>query len=157
MSAAHLVAEAAKLPAFVRRDWKIALSYRAVFVGEAMSLAMQIVVFFFIAKLVDPGKLPQYGGTVPTYLAFVVVGLVVNLTAGALLHTVSACAPAGADDRHVRDPARDADKRGDTPARVGLLHAADGPGPRRHPARRDRDRLRFGLRGRAVSGPRCCC
>ena len=90
MSAAGLVAEAAKLPAFVRRDWKIALSYRAVFVGEAMSLAMQIVVFFFIAKLVDPGKLPQYGGTVPTYLAFVVVGLVVNLTAGALLHTVSA-------------------------------------------------------------------
>ena len=27
---------------------------------------MQIVVFFFIAKLVDPGTLPQYGGTVPT-------------------------------------------------------------------------------------------
>ena len=117
MSAAGLVAEAAKLPAFVRRDWKIALSYRAVFVGEAMSLAMQIVVFFFIAKLVDPGKLPQYGGTVPTYLAFVVVGLVVNLTAGALLHKVSARAAAGADDRHVRDAARDADERGDAPAR----------------------------------------
>jgi ABC-2 type transport system permease protein len=90
MSAAGLAAEAAKLPAFVRRDWKIALSYRAVFIGEAMSLAMQIVVFFFIAKLVDPGKLPQYGGTVPTYLAFVVVGLVVNMTAGALLLTVAA-------------------------------------------------------------------
>jgi ABC-2 type transport system permease protein len=89
VSATGLAAEAAKLPAFVRRDWKIALSYRAVFVGEAMSLAMQIVVFFFIAKLVDPGKLPQYGGTVPTYLAFVVVGLVINLTAGALLHTVA--------------------------------------------------------------------
>jgi ABC-2 type transport system permease protein len=89
VSAAGLAAEAAKLPAFVRRDWKIALSYRAVFVGEAMSLATQIVVFFFIAKLVDPGTLPQYGQTVPTYLSFVVVGLVVNLTAGALLHTVA--------------------------------------------------------------------
>lgn len=89
MSATGLVAEAAKLPAFVRRDWKIALSYRAVFVGEAMSLATQIVVFFFIAKLVDPGRLPVYGGTVPTYLSFVVIGLVVNLTAGALLHQVA--------------------------------------------------------------------
>ena len=45
VSAAGLAAEAAKLPAFVRRDWKIALSYRAVFVGDAMGLAMQIVVF----------------------------------------------------------------------------------------------------------------
>jgi ABC-2 type transport system permease protein len=84
-----MAAEAAKLPAFVRRDWKIALSYRAVFVGEAMALASQLVVFYFVAKLVDPGKLPVYGGTVPSYLAFVTVGLVVNLTAGVLLHQVS--------------------------------------------------------------------
>ncbi|MDA0168628.1 ABC transporter permease [Solirubrobacter taibaiensis] len=90
MSTAGLVAEAAKLPAFVRRDWKIALSYRAVFVGDIAGLAMQILVFFFVAKLVDPGKLPTYGGTVPTYLAFVVIGLVVNLTAGVLLYQVSA-------------------------------------------------------------------
>ena len=34
VSAAGLVAEAAKLPAFVRRDWKIALSYRAIFLGR---------------------------------------------------------------------------------------------------------------------------
>jgi ABC-2 type transport system permease protein len=89
VSAAVLAAEAAKLPAFVRRDWKVALSYRAVFVGEAMSLAMQIVVFYFVAKLVDPGTLPVYGGTAPSYLAFVAIGLVVNLTAGALLHQVA--------------------------------------------------------------------
>jgi ABC-2 type transport system permease protein len=90
VSAASLAAEAAKVPAFIRRDWKIALSYRAVFVGEAMSLAGQIVVFYFIAKLIDPGQLPQYGGKTPTYLAFVVVGLVINLTAGVLLHQVAA-------------------------------------------------------------------
>jgi ABC-2 type transport system permease protein len=89
MSAAGLVAEAAKLPAFVRRDWKIALSYRAVFIGDAVSIATQIVVFYFIADLVDPGKLPAYGGTVPSYLAFVAIGLVVNLTAGVLVHQVS--------------------------------------------------------------------
>jgi len=85
-----LVAELYKLPAFVRRDWKIALSYRAVFLGDIVGLAMQILVFFFVAKLVDPGKLPEYGGTVPTYLAFVVIGLVINLTAGVLLYQVSA-------------------------------------------------------------------
>jgi ABC-type multidrug transport system permease subunit len=84
-----LVAEAAKLPAFIRRDWKIALSYRAVFVSDAIGLAMQLVVFYFIAHLVDPGKLPRYGDTVPSYLAFVAIGLVVNLTAGVLLHQVS--------------------------------------------------------------------
>ena len=90
MSAASLAAEAAKLPAFVRRDWKIALSYRAIFVGEALGLAGQFVVFYFIAQMIDPGQLPTYGGKTPTYLAFVVVGLVINLTAGVLLHQVAA-------------------------------------------------------------------
>jgi ABC-2 type transport system permease protein len=89
VSAATLAAEAAKLPAFVRRDWKIALSYRAVFLADAFGLATQIFVFSFIAKMIDPGTLPSYGGTVPSYLAFVVVGLVVNLTAGVLLYQVS--------------------------------------------------------------------
>jgi ABC-2 type transport system permease protein len=89
MSAAGLAAEAAKLPAFVRRDWKIALSYRAVFVADILGLATQVIVFSFIAKLVDPGTLPAYGGTVPGYLAFVVIGLVVNLTAGVLLYEVA--------------------------------------------------------------------
>jgi ABC-2 type transport system permease protein len=89
MSAAGLVIEARKLPAFVRRDFKIALSYRAAFLGDALGLAMQVVVFSFVAKLVDPQTLPTYGGTVPGYLAFVVIGLVVNLTAGALLYTVA--------------------------------------------------------------------
>lgn len=89
MSAAALAAEAAKVPAFVRRDWKIALSYRAVFVGDAIALATQIIVFYFVARLIDPGRLPVYGTTVPSYLAFVAVGLVVNLTAGILLHQVA--------------------------------------------------------------------
>jgi ABC-2 type transport system permease protein len=89
LSAAGFAAEARKLPAFVRRDWKIALSYRVVFVGDVLGLGMQILVFSFVAKLVDPDRLPLYGGTVPSYLAFVAVGLVVNLTAGVLLHQVS--------------------------------------------------------------------
>jgi ABC-2 type transport system permease protein len=89
VSAAGFAAEVAKVPAFVRRDWKIALSYRAVFVADILGLATQIFVFFFIAKLIDPGKLPTYGGTVPSYLAFVAVGIIVNLTAGVLLYQVA--------------------------------------------------------------------
>jgi ABC-2 type transport system permease protein len=89
VSAAGFAAEAAKLPAFIRRDWKIALSYRAVFVADLLGLATQVFVFFFIAKLIDPGTLPTYGGTVPSYLAFVAIGLVINLTAGVLLYTVA--------------------------------------------------------------------
>src|SRR6187401_1722813 len=89
MSVAVLAAEAAKLPAFVRRDWRIALSYRAVFLGDVLGLATQLVVFYFIAELVDPGRLPVYGTTAPTYLAFVVIGLVINLTAGVLVHQVA--------------------------------------------------------------------
>jgi ABC-2 type transport system permease protein len=82
--------ELVKLPAFVRRDWKIALSYRAAFLGQALGLGSQIIVFYFVARLVDPGRLPVYGGTVPSYLAFVAIGLVINLTAGVLLHQVAA-------------------------------------------------------------------
>jgi ABC-2 type transport system permease protein len=89
MSAAGFAAEARKVPAFVRRDWKIALSYRAVFLADVLGLAMQVIVFSFVAKLVNPDTLPLYGGTVPSYLAFVVIGLVVNLTAGVLLYTVA--------------------------------------------------------------------
>jgi ABC-2 type transport system permease protein len=90
MSAGALVAEAAKLPAFVRRDWKIAMSYRQAFVSEAVALGGQILVFAFIARLVDPRRLPEYGHAAPSYLSFVAIGLVVNLTAGVLLYQVSA-------------------------------------------------------------------
>jgi ABC-2 type transport system permease protein len=84
-----LLAEAAKLPAFVRRDAKIALSYRVAFASDLLGLAAQIVVFSFIAKLVEPDKLPTYGGTHVTYLEFVATGIVINLALGALLYKVS--------------------------------------------------------------------
>jgi ABC-2 type transport system permease protein len=89
MSAAALVAEAAKLPAFVRRDWKIALSYRNAFVAEVLAIAGQVLVLSFVTRLVDPRRMPAYGHTVPSYLAFVAIGLVVNLTVGVLLYEVS--------------------------------------------------------------------
>jgi ABC-2 type transport system permease protein len=86
---AAVMAEVAKLPAFVRRDVKVALSYRVAFASDVIGLAAQIVVFSFIAKLVDPSRLPTFGGTQVTYLEFVATGLVLNLMLGVLLYRVA--------------------------------------------------------------------
>jgi len=86
---AAVLAEAAKLPAFVRRDIKVALSYRVAFASDVLGIAAQIVVFSFIAKLVEPSKLPTFGGTQVTYLEFVTTGIVLNLALGVLLYRVA--------------------------------------------------------------------
>jgi len=86
---AAVLAEAAKLPAFVRRDIKVALSYRVAFASDVLGLAAQVVVFSFIAKLVEPSKLPTFGGTQVTYLEFVATGIVLNLALGVLLYRVA--------------------------------------------------------------------
>lgn len=84
-----VMAEVAKLPAFVRRDVKVALSYRVAFASDVLGLAAQIVVFSFVAKLVDPSRLPTFGGSQVTYLEFVATGLVLNLMLGVLLYRVA--------------------------------------------------------------------
>jgi ABC-2 type transport system permease protein len=86
---AGVLAEVAKLPAFVRRDIKVALSYRVAFASDVLGLAAQVVVFSFIAKLVEPSKLPTFGGTQVTYLEFVATGIVINLALGVLLYRVA--------------------------------------------------------------------
>lgn len=67
--------EIAKLPAFVRRDFLIAWSYRLAFVSEWASLALQAFMFYFVGLLVNPSKLPEYGGSQATYMEFVAVGI----------------------------------------------------------------------------------
>jgi ABC-2 type transport system permease protein len=86
---AGVLAEAAKLPAFVRRDVKVALSYRVAFASDVLGLAAQVVVFSFIAKMIEPSTLPTYGGTQVTYLEFVATGIVLNLAIGVLLYRVA--------------------------------------------------------------------
>jgi ABC-2 type transport system permease protein len=71
--------ELRKLPAFVRRDFLVAWSYRLSFVSDIVSLVGQIVVFYFVGKLVDPSKLPTYGGSHVTYLEFAAVGIAVGV------------------------------------------------------------------------------
>jgi ABC-2 type transport system permease protein len=71
-------AEARKVPAFVRRDFLVAWSYRMSFVTDLLGLAGQALVFYFIGQLVDPSKMPTYGGVNVTYLEFAAVGMLLG-------------------------------------------------------------------------------
>ena len=84
-----LVAEARKIPAFLRRDLLMMLSYRAAFVGDLLAIAVQAMTFAFIAKLVDPSTLPSYNGVRAGYFEFVMVGVVIATVSGLLLQKVS--------------------------------------------------------------------
>jgi ABC-2 type transport system permease protein len=74
-----LAGEAAKLPAFLRRDFLVAWSYRMSFVSDLVSLAGQVFVFYFVGRLVDPSLLPTYGGSEVTYLEFAAVGIALGV------------------------------------------------------------------------------
>jgi ABC-2 type transport system permease protein len=78
LPAGAVAREAAKLPAFLRRDLLVAWSYRVAFFSDALSLVGLMLVFFFIGKLVDSSALPEYGGVHPSYLEFVTIGIVLN-------------------------------------------------------------------------------
>jgi ABC-2 type transport system permease protein len=71
-----LAGEAAKIGAFVRRDFRIAWSYRIAFVSDLVALAFGVASFYFIGLMVDPDVLPSYGGNATTYMEFVAVGLI---------------------------------------------------------------------------------
>lgn len=68
--------ELGKLPAFLRRDFLVAISYRLVFVGDAARLFVQAFLFYFVGLMVDPAKLPSYGGSQVSYMEFVAIGIV---------------------------------------------------------------------------------
>ena len=70
--------EFAKLPAFLRRDFLIAWSYRLSFVTDWATMIVQIVVFNFIAKIVNIDSLGTFNGTTPTYMEFVAVGIAIS-------------------------------------------------------------------------------
>jgi ABC-2 type transport system permease protein len=70
--------EAGKLGAFLRRDLMVAWSYRVDFFSDAAGLVVQIFMFYFIGLLVDPTKLPAFGGDATTYLEFVAIGIVLG-------------------------------------------------------------------------------
>jgi ABC-2 type transport system permease protein len=81
--------ELAKLPAFVRRDLRIALSYRMAAVSGLLAVVVQAVVFSFIGKLVDPARLPTFGGTRATYMEFVTIGIGLNMVVLLMVHQLA--------------------------------------------------------------------
>jgi ABC-2 type transport system permease protein len=72
---AVVAGELVKLPAFVRRDFLIAWSYRVAFVGDLVGLVFGLIVFYFVGKMIDPATVPAYAGNRPSYLEWVVVGV----------------------------------------------------------------------------------
>jgi ABC-2 type transport system permease protein len=82
------LAEGAKIGAFLRRDLLIAWSYKVAFFTDLVNMAAQAFVFSLIGRLVDPQRLPQYGGTHATYMEFVAIGIVLSLVIATLLERV---------------------------------------------------------------------
>ena len=84
-----LVAEIGKVPAFLRRDFLVMLSYRVAFVSDILAIGIQAIMFGFLAELVDPSVLPTYNGVETGYFEFVMVGVVIATVSGLLLQKVS--------------------------------------------------------------------
>lgn len=73
-----LAGELRKLPAFVRRDFLVAWSYRLPFIGDWIGLGLQAFTFYFVGLMVDPSKLPTFGGEPTSYMEFVAVGIAIS-------------------------------------------------------------------------------
>jgi ABC-2 type transport system permease protein len=72
---AFVLGEFAKTRAFLRRDLLIALSYRAIFISDLVGVAFMATSFYFVGKMLDPGKLPAFNGVRVTYMEFILIGL----------------------------------------------------------------------------------
>lgn len=70
--------ETAKLSAFLRRDFLVAWSYRLSFITDWASMIVQVIVFNFVGKIVRPDAVGTFGGTQPTYMEFVAVGIAIS-------------------------------------------------------------------------------
>jgi ABC-2 type transport system permease protein len=84
-----LAAELRKLPAFVRRDFLVAWSYRMSFASDLVNLAGQALVFAFIGKMINSSELPTFEGKEVTYLEFAAIGIALGVFINFGLHRVS--------------------------------------------------------------------
>ncbi len=64
-------------PAFVRRDWKIARSYRLQFLLDVAVVPLALALFYFLSELVEPSRLPADADLSKGYFSYAAVGLVV--------------------------------------------------------------------------------
>jgi ABC-2 type transport system permease protein len=70
--------ELRKVPAFLRRDFLIAWSYKVAFFSDWLNMIFQLALFSFVGLLVDPLKLPTFNGTRASYVEFVSVGIALS-------------------------------------------------------------------------------
>jgi ABC-2 type transport system permease protein len=82
--------EVGKLGAFLRRDFRTALTYKVGFVSDWVGIIFSAFLFYFVGKLINPAVLPSYGGSRSTYMEFVVVGMTLTLFVQLALVRVSA-------------------------------------------------------------------
>ena len=71
--------EGRKVVAFLRRDLLDAWSYRTAFLTDAINMALQALLFFYVGKLVDGRSLPEFGGEAVTYFEFAIVGIAISM------------------------------------------------------------------------------
>jgi ABC-2 type transport system permease protein len=70
--------EVRKLAAFLRRDVLVMWSYRLAFFTDWVSLAVQVVTFYFVGRMVDESALPSFHGRQVGYLEFVSIGIAIT-------------------------------------------------------------------------------
>jgi ABC-2 type transport system permease protein len=61
--------------ALIRRDWRIALSYRGSYVLEVASMILFLAVFFYLGRLINEGQFQADEGLRGDYFAFAAVGI----------------------------------------------------------------------------------
>jgi hypothetical protein len=76
--AAALSEELAKIPAFFRRDLLVLWSYRTAFFSDWANLFVQILVFYFVGRIVPADALPRFDGRPVSYFEFVAVALILT-------------------------------------------------------------------------------
>lgn len=79
-----------KLGGFIRRDFLVLISYRIGFLSDWFNLLVQVLILYFVGRLIDPSTLPEYGGVRPSYVEFAAVGIAVGSLVQANLARVMA-------------------------------------------------------------------
>jgi ABC-2 type transport system permease protein len=64
-----------KIPAFIRRDLLILWSYRTAFFSDWINMLVQVMVFYFLSRIIPSNRLPEFGGQPTTYIEFVTVAI----------------------------------------------------------------------------------
>jgi ABC-type polysaccharide/polyol phosphate export permease len=70
-----LAEDLAKIPAFFRRDLLILWSYRTAFFSDWINMLVQVMVFYFLSRIIPSESLPEFGGQPTTYIQYVTVAI----------------------------------------------------------------------------------